>query len=41
MLAGHENFMKLFMKKNCMVKIAKMAWLDEVSRRERGQERQK
>ena len=25
-------------KKNCVVKIAKMAWLDEVSRKERGQD---
>ena len=29
------------MKKNCVVNIAKMAWLDEVSRRERGQEKAK
>ena len=27
---------KFFVKKNCVVKIAKMAWLDEVSRKERG-----
>ena len=31
-----ENLSKLIMKKNCVVKIAKMAWLDKVSRRERG-----
>ena len=30
---------KFFVKKNCVVKIAKMAWLDEVSRKERGQEK--
>ena len=35
-LPDDENLSKLFMKKNCVVKIAKMAWLDEVSRRERG-----
>ena len=29
---------KFFLKKNCVVKIAKMAWLDEVSRKERGQD---
>ena len=33
-----EDSSKFFMKKNCVVKIAKMAWLDEVSRKERGQE---
>ena len=32
---------KFFVKKNCVVKIAKMAWLDEVSRKERGQEKAK
>ena len=37
----NENFSKLLMKKNCVVNIAKMAWLDEVSRRERGQEKAK
>jgi len=31
------NLSKFFIKKNCVVKIAKMAWLDEASRRERGQ----
>ena len=36
-----ENLSKLCMKKNCVVKIAKMAWLDKVSRRERGQKKQK
>ena len=30
---------KFFVKKNCVVKIAKMAWLDEVSRKEREQEK--
>ena len=30
---------KFFLKKNCVVKIAKMAWLDEVSQKERGQEK--
>jgi len=33
-----EDSSKFFMKKNCVVKIAKMAWLDEVSRKERGQD---
>ena len=33
-----EDSSKFFLKKNCVVKIAKMAWLDEVSRKERGQE---
>ena len=37
----NENFSKLLMKKNCVVNIAKMAWLDGVSRRERGQEKAK
>ena len=37
----YENSSKLFMKKNCVVKIAKMAWLDEVSRKERGQDKAK
>ena len=36
-----ENLLKLFMKKNCVVKIAKVAWLDEVSRRERGRKNAK
>jgi len=40
-LPDDENLSKLFIKKNCVVKIAKMAWLDEVSRRERGQEKAK
>ena len=34
----HEDKSKFFLKKNCVVKIAKMAWLDEVSRKERGQD---
>ena len=33
-----EDSSKFFMKKNCVVKIAKMAWLDEVSRKERRQD---
>ena len=40
-LPEDENSSKLFMKKNCVVKIAKMAWLDEVSQRERGQKKTK
>ena len=36
--ADGEDSSKFFMKKNCVVKIAKMAWLDEVSRKERGQD---
>ena len=40
-LLDDENLSKLFIKKNCVVKIAKMAWLDEASRRERGQEKVK
>ena len=37
----HEDMLmsKFFVKKNCVVKIAKLAWLDEVSRKERGQEK--
>ena len=34
-----EDSSKFYMKKNCVVKIAKMARPDEVSRKERGQEK--
>jgi len=40
-LLDDKNLSKLFMKKNCVVKIAKMAWLDEASRRKRGQRKVK
>ena len=40
-LLDDENLSKFFIKKNCVVKIAKMGWLDEVSRRERGMEKAK
>ena len=40
-LLDDENLSKFFIKKNCVVKIAKMAWLDEASRRKRGQRKVK
>ena len=36
-----EDSSKFYMKKNCVVKIAKMARPDEVSRKERGQDKAK
>ena len=40
-LPDDENSSKLFIKKTCVVKIAKMAWLDGLSRRERGRKKAK
>ena len=34
----HEDKSKFFLKKNCVVKIAKMAWLDEVSQKEKARD---
>ena len=38
-LPDDENTLKLSMKKKCVVKIAKLALLDGVSRRERGRKK--
>ena len=40
-LPDDENTLKLSMKKKCVVKIAKLALLDGVSRRERGRKKAK